>query len=414
MQATVLYCAGLVDGTGRAPLRDAAVRIEDGRVKAVGPIEAFRPAADKETIEHDFRPHWIAPGLIDEHTHLSLAGDGRSYEEMDEDPDELLILAGVQNLRRHLAAGVTTLRDNGARNRVGFLLREGVQRGYLPAPRMLVCGRPITCTGGHMHWCNGVADGEEEIRRAVRRLVHEGADHIKVVASGGGTRGTIPGRASYSVAELRAVAEEAHALGRLTVVHCRAKESMLRAIEAGLDLMEHAEFLEPDGEMRYDPAIAEQMRDAGMYVSPTLQAAGYPTVLELRARREADGLTPEEEARLAAVEQRVDTRVEHFGRMLEAGLLERMVAGSDSGCGNLAFGHLDYDLRLMARGGMTAMQVLVSATKVTAEAIGFGDQIGTLEPGKLADLIVVDGDPSEDVTALSRVRAVFQGGVQVF
>lgn len=308
---------------------------------------------------------------------------------------------------------MTTLRDNGARNRVGFLLREGVRRGYLPAPRMLMCGRPVTCSGGHMHWCNGAADGEVEIRKAVRRLVHEGADHIKVVASGGGTRGTIPGRASYSVEELRAAAEEAHALGRPTVVHCRAKESMLRANQAGLDLMEHAEFLEPDGEMRYDPAIAEQMRDAGMYVSPTLQASGYPTVLELRARREADGLTSEEEARLAAVERRVNTRVEHFGRMLDVGLLERMVAGSDSGCGNLAFGHLDYDLQLMAHGGMTAMQVLVSATKVTAEAIGFGDQIGTLEPGKLADLIVVDGDPSKDVTALSRVRAVFRGGVQV-
>jgi imidazolonepropionase-like amidohydrolase len=177
--------------------------------------------------------------------------------------------------------------------------------------------------------------------------------------------------------------------------------------------MEHAEFLEPDGEMRYDPAIADKMRDAGMYVSPTLQAAGYPTVLELCARREAVGLTADEEAQLATVERRVNTRVEHFSRMLDAGLLERMVAGSDSGCGNLAFGHLEYDLQLMARGGMTAMQVLVSATRVTAEAIGFGDLIGTLEPGKLADLIVVEGDPSEDVTALSRVRAVFQEGVQV-
>ena len=410
MAETVLYCAGLVDGTGRPPLREAALRIADGRVKAVGPVGALRTQPGEDVVEHDFRPHFIAPGLIDEHTHLGLAGDGRSYEEMDEDPDELMILAGVQNLRRHLAAGVTTLRDNGARNMVGFMLREGVRRGYLPAPRMLVCGRPITCTGGHFHWCNEVADGEAEIRKAVRRLVHEGADHIKVMASGGGTRGTIPGRASYSTEELRAAADEAHQLGRLTVVHCRATESMVRAIEAGLDLMEHAEFLDPDGEMRYDAAIAERMREAGMYVSPTLQAAGYPTVLALQAKREAEGLTRGEESRLAAAERRVATRVEHFGRMLEAGLLPRMVAGSDSGCGNLAFGHLDYDLTLMQRGGMSAMQVLESATRVTAEAIGFGDEIGTLEPGKLADLIVVDGDPSRDVAALGRVKAVFQSG----
>jgi imidazolonepropionase-like amidohydrolase len=174
--------------------------------------------------------------------------------------------------------------------------------------------------------------------------------------------------------------------------------------------MEHAEFLDPDGVMRYDAELAEAMRAAGIWVSPTLQAAGYPTVLALRARREADGLTRAEEARLAAAEERVETRVGHFGQMLEAGLLPRMVAGSDSGCGNLAFGHLDYDLQLMHRGGMTAMQVLESATRITAEAIGFGHELGTLEPGKIADLIVVDGDPSRDVGALSRVQAVFKEG----
>jgi imidazolonepropionase-like amidohydrolase len=409
----IVYCAGLLDGTGAPAILDAAVRVEGERIAAVGPAAALAPQSGERLVEHDLRPYWVTPGLIDEHTHLGLAGDGRTYEEMDADPDELMMLAGVSNLRRHLAAGVTTLRDNGARNMVGFMLREGVRRGYLPSPRLLVCGRPITCTGGHFHWCNETADGEAEIRKAIRRLVHEGADHIKIMASGGGTRGTIPGRASYTTAELRAAVEEAHHYDRLTVVHCRAKESMVRAIEAGLDLMEHAEFLDPDGVMRYDPEIAEMMREAGMYVSPTLQAAGYPTLLEMRHREATIGLTPAEAARLAAVEARVSTRVQHFGLMLEAGLLHRMVAGSDSGCGNLAFGHLDYDLHLMVRGGMTPMQVLESATRVTAEAIGFGDQLGTLTPGKLADLIAVDGDPSRDIAALSRVKAVFQAGQRV-
>jgi len=408
---TVIRAAGLVDGTGRAPVLDAAVRIEDGRVAWTGPYAAYEARPDDELL--DFRPHFLAPGLIDEHTHLGLAGDWRTYEEMAEDTDEMMVLAGVMNLRKHLHAGVTTLRDNGARNMVGFALREGVARGYLPGPRLQVCGRPITCTGGHFWWCNEVADGEAEIRKAVRKLVHEGADHIKIMASGGGTKGTIPGRPSYSTEELHAAVHEAHTLGRLTVAHCRAKESMVRAVEAGLDLMEHAEFLEPDGVMRYDPAIADMMRESGIWVSPTLQAAGYPIQLALEARRDQPGWTPADEARLKAVKERVDTRVGHFGRMLEAGLLPRMVAGSDSGCGALAFGHLDYDLQLMQRGGMTAMQVLESATRVTAEAIGFADQIGTLEPGKIADLIVVDGDPSQDVTALSRVKAVFQAGSQV-
>jgi imidazolonepropionase-like amidohydrolase len=405
--------AGLLDGTGRPALLDAAVRLSGDRIVAVGPREALQPHPDERLEVHDLRPFYLAPGLIDEHTHLGLAGDGRSYEEMDADPDELMLLAGVSNLRRHLAAGVTTLRDNGARNMIGFMLREGVARGYLPSPRLFVCGRPITCTGGHFHWCNEVADGEAEVRKAVRRLVHEGADHIKVMASGGGTRGTIPGLPSYTTEELRAAADEAHAFGKLTVVHCRAKESMVRAIEAGLDVMEHAEFLEPDGVMRYDPQLASRMREAGIWVSPTLQAAGYPTVLDLQRRREIADLTPAEAARLAAAEERVATRVYHFGLMLEAGLLPQMIAGSDSGCGNLAFGHLDYDLQLMARGGMTPMQVLESATRITADAIGCAADLGTLEPGKLADLIAVDGDPSRDVTALSRVQAVYLAGVRV-
>ena len=239
------------------------------------------------------------------------------------------------------------------------------------------------------------------------------ADHIKIMASGGGTLGTVPGRPSYTTAELRAATDEAHMFGRLTVAHCRAKESMVRAIHAGLDLMEHAEFLDPDGEMRYEPRIAEMMLEAGIYISPTLQAAGHPTVLELRTKRETAVLSSAEEARLVAAEKRVETRVDHFGRLLEAGLLPRMVAGSDSGCGNLAFGHLDYDLTLMVRGGMSPSQVLQSATRVTAEAIGFGDQIGTLEVGKIADLIVVPADPSQDISALSRVEAVFQCGRRV-
>jgi len=409
MSATV-YGRILVDGNGGPPLASGAVRFTDSRIAAVGPAAELGPAISSEW---DFREHTIIPGLIDVHTHLTLAGDGRSYEEMALDPDELLVLAGVRNLQRHLRAGVTTLRDNGARNRTAFLLREGLERGYFAGPRLLLSGRPITCTGGHFHWCNEVADGEAELRRSVRRLVHEGADHIKIMTSGGGTRGTDPGLASYSVDELRAVVHEAHAFGRLTVAHCRAKESMVRAVNAGLDLMEHAEFLDPDGVMRYDPKLAEMMRDAGIYVSPTLQAFGYPAILRLQAKREQSTLTRAEEAQLARIEAHLETHLDHFRRMLDAGLRERMVTGSDSGCGELAFGHLDYDLQLFANGGMTPHETLQAATRIAADAIGRGDELGTLTPGKLADLVVVDGDPTRDVGALSRVVAVFLGGERV-
>ncbi|HEX5417154.1 MAG TPA: amidohydrolase family protein [Chloroflexota bacterium] len=408
--AATLYGGLVVDGNGGTPVSNGAVRIQDGRIVAVGPAAGLGPS---QGAEFDFRSYTIIPGLIDVHTHLTLAGDGRSYEEMALDPDELMVLAGVQNLQRHLRAGVTTLRDNGARNRTAFLLRDGLERGYYAGPRLLLSGRPITCTGGHFHWCNEVADGEAELRRAVRRLVHEGADHIKIMASGGGTQGTDPGRASYSVQELQATVHEAHAFGRLTVAHCRAKESMVRAVHAGLDLMEHAEFLDPDGVMRYDSQIAAMMHEAGIYISPTLQAFGYPTALRLQKKRDEAGLTPNDEKRLAAIEARLETHLDHFRRMLDAGLRERMVTGSDSGCGELAFGHLDYDLQLFVKGGLTPHETLQAATRVAATAIGREAEIGTIAPGKVADLVVVDGDPTQDASALSRVVAVFLGGERV-
>jgi imidazolonepropionase-like amidohydrolase len=411
MTRALVWCGHLWDGTGAAPVPDTAVRIDGDTISEVGPAAALAPHPDERLVEHDLRGLWVIPGLIDEHTHLSLAGDGRSYEAMATDPDELMALAGVRNLRRHLEAGVTTLRDNGARNRVAFLIRAGAQRGYYPAPRLLVAGRPITATGGHFHWCNEQADGALELRRAVRRLAHEGADHIKIMASGGGTAGTFPGCPSYSVEELRAAVEEARALGRPTVAHCRAKESMARAVAAGIDLMEHAEFLDPDGVSRFDLSIAERLRDAGTYISPTLQAASaYPTLLALRARRAAGELAAGEAAQLEQIERRSRTRLEHFRRLLDAGLGDRIVAGSDSGCGNLAFGRLDYDLQLMVEGGMRPEQALAAATRVSGAAVGLGHQVGTVEPGKLADLVAVDGDPTRDLAALGRVRAVFVGG----
>jgi imidazolonepropionase-like amidohydrolase len=408
--ATVVYCVGLVDGTGGAVVPEAAILIEGERIVAAGPAAALASRVSERTTVHDLRPWWVTPGLIDEHTHPSLAGDGRSYEAMAVDTDEVMALAAGRNLPLHLAAGVTTVRDNGARNRVGFAVQEAARRGYFPSPRLLVSGRPIVATGGHFHWCNEIADGEDAMRRSVRRLVHEGADHIKIMASGGRTAGTIPSRASYTVGELRAAVDEAHALGRRTVVHCRATESMRRAVAAGIDLMEHVEFLDADGVVRFDPELAAAIRDAGIYVSPTLQAAGFATRQALYQKRDTTGLTEDDAAHLAALEARIGQRVENFARLLDAGLLPQVVAGSDSGVGDMAFGHLDHDLQLMAQGGMTPLQVLEAATRVTAEAVGLGDQTGTIVPGKLADLIAVDGDPSRDVTALSRVRAVFLAG----
>ena len=264
---------------------------------------------------------------------------------MFSESDEMMTLAGAMNLGKHLRAGITTIREHGARNQVGFVLKEGVARGYLAGPRMLVSGRPITCTGGHFHMCNEEADGEDEIRRSVRRLVHEGADYIKVMASGGGTEGTIPGRASYSTKELHAAVHEAHHFHKLTAAHCRAKESMVRAVEAGIDLMEHAEFLDPDDRVRFDPALAEMMAESGVWVSPTLQAmTSYQRIVALWEKRDDDSIGREEAAELEQLEIDMEMRLDIVRRIMDYGMRDRIVPGTDSGVDDLAFGHLDYDL----------------------------------------------------------------------
>jgi len=404
----------LFDGLSSVARSDQAVLVEGDRIEAVGALPEIRQQAPGDTEIADLGDACITPGLIDTHTHVSLAADGRSYVEFFAQTDEVLVLAGVANLRRHLDAGITTLRDNGARNMVAFSLKEGLRRGYIEGPRLLVSGRSITCTEGHFHMCNEVADGAEEMRRSVRRLVHQGADFIKVMASGGGTAGTIPGRASYSMEELQAAVTEARQFDRLTAAHCRAREAMERAVEAGIDMLEHAEFLDPDNQMRFDPALARTMAERGTWICPTLQArTGYPQMAALYARAEAGTITTAEERTLKQMEERAEKPLDTVRGMLDCGLMEQIVPGTDCGVSNLEFGHLDYDLMLLVWAGFSAGEALRAATKVSAEAIGIADRVGTIQPGKVADLAVFAGDPTADLAALSRVLAVFQGGRRV-
>jgi imidazolonepropionase-like amidohydrolase len=412
MAPTFIRAALLADGISTTSRPNGAVLIEAGRIQAVGTAADLEKTLGPDTARIDLGEVCLGPGLIDGHTHLSLAGDGRPYADMFSESDEMMVLTGAMNLDRHLRAGITTAREHGARNRVGFALKEGLGRGYIGGPRLLVSGRPITCTGGHFNMCNEVADGDQQIRRSVRRLVHEGADYIKIMASGGGTAGTLPGRASYSAAELHAAAHEAQRFHRLTAAHCRASESMKLAVEAGINLMEHAEFLDPDEQMRFDPQIAAMLSEAGTWISPTLQAwTNYPRIAAL------ESLTDPTEAQLKELDkwrQRAESRLDIMRRLLEYdGIKSRTVPGTDSGVGAIAFGHLDYDLRLLVQVGFSPAEAFASATRVSAEAIGMGAELGTLEPGKIADMAAFLGDPNRDVLALSQVEAVFQAGVQV-
>lgn len=377
--------------------------IEDGRVQAVGALGEFSREPVGTHIDHGGR--WIIPGLVDTHTHLVFGESGRSYKEyMQNDSDELMLMRAARNAQVHRAVGVTTLRDSGARNRVTLWLKEGIERGYLSGPAILACGRPITPTGGHFWWCKQEADGVEGVRRAVRELVKDGADFIKIMASGGGTAGTDPTVATFTSEELAAIVSTAHDHGLLCSAHCEATAAVERAVDAGVDTIEHAGFRQPDGTRTWRPGVAVEMARRGLSYSPTIQT-GYRRLQ--RALREEE---PSDEMRrsIEAARYKLSRKLENLGRMMEAGV--RVIAGTDA---ISEFGDYVLCLELFVHAGMTPEEALLSGTSNAAEAIGIGDEVGTLIPGRRADLVVIDGDPLENIAALRNVAEVWQEGRRV-
>ena len=418
---TIIRAGRLIDGTGAEPRTDVAIVVDGTKIAS---IEPWREELGRGANVHDFGVETVLPGLVDAHCHLTLLGAGLPYEEEERNSDEFMAVTAVYNAQVMLRSGVTTLRDNGARHGIMFAVREAMNRGLLVGPRMLISGRPITPTGGHFHWCGGAADGEEEIRRQIRRLVQEGADHIKIMASGGGTAGTNPGLPSYTVPELRSAVDSAHYYGRLTTAHCRATQAIANAVEAGLDCIEHAEFNVPADLIEHvaegpayrpgwDQDVARRLADSGMFASLTLPGSGYVAYRELRERHEQDGATAFSDAERGALERgrtMMEGRAENVRRFLKLGMLPQLVISSDAGPFDIEFGKLYQGLEVGVMGGMSPLQALQACTRVAAEACGVLDRVGTLEPGKEADVLVVEANPLDDVRNLKDVVAVFKAG----
>jgi imidazolonepropionase-like amidohydrolase len=389
----------LIDGSGAEPQRNVDIHVRDGIIQAVAPAGALPHPAD--AVVYDNPGKTVLPGYIDGHVHLMFGSGPRTYDDVvTHDSDALMLLRAVRNAELHLRAGVTTLRDAGARNRVTFDLRDGVAAGIVRAPRMLLCGRPLTVTGGHFWWCNGEADGVDGVRAGARQMLKEGADFIKVMASGGATNDSW--YSSYSVDELKAAVAEAHQVGKKTMAHCLGADSIARAVEAGLDQIEHLNFLHPDGSRVFDERLAERIVARDIVVSPTIQTS-YRELERLEAK--GDALSPEERELREAYRYKIETKLDFVRRFHEIGA--KIVAGTDA---IQSFGDFAVGLELLHRAGLSPMEVIVAATSLAAQAIGMERAVGSLQPGLHADLIYVDGDPLADLSALNRVEVVVLGG----
>jgi imidazolonepropionase-like amidohydrolase len=389
----------LIDGSGEEPQHNVEILVENGIIQDVAPVGTRRHPPG---IPVNANPGLtVLPGFIDVHVHLMFGSGPRTYDDVImHDSDELMLLRGARNAYLHLRAGVTTLRDCGARNKVTFALRSGADAELFLTPRLHLCGRPLTITGGHFWWCNEEADGVDGLRTATRRLIKEGADFIKIMASGGGS--TDSWFASYSVEEMAAAVNEAHSVGKKTTAHCLAAESISRAVDAGIDQIEHFNFLQPDGTRVFDDRTAEKILTRGVYLSPTIQTS-YRQLERLQERE--GSLTPPECALLDEYRYKIETKLDYVRRFYEMGA--PIVMGTDA---IQQFGDYALGLELLHRAGLSPMDVILAATGRAAKAIGSETNVGMVRPGMHADFISIDGDPLADIRALGRVVSVVQAG----
>ena len=305
---------------------------------------------------------------------------------------------------------MTTVRDCGAKNRTTFLLRNAVEMGITPAPRLLLAGRPMAIVGGHLSYFGIQATGPDECRAGVRQLVKEGADFIKITATGGSTRTSHALRPSFNVDELSAICDEAHKFGIHAAAHCASSQGMINALEAGIDTIIHGIHKEADGASTYRPEISARIARTGVFLNATLSGARVRIEM-LEDKMESDGLTNQEDVQLDYMMAEYETRLEHFLRMREAGVV--MVAGSDSAWGNYPMGDHQTEIETHVIGGMAPMEAIVATTMDAARSCWIDDRVGTLEEGKLADILVVDGNPVDRIEDLRNIADVYQSGEAV-
>lgn len=384
----------LIDGTGRPPVGPATVLVDGEKIVAVGRAQDVPIPPGGEVI--DLGDETLLPGLVDGHGHLVITHDDpRTTLEQVQDPEPIKYLRAVRHVRRKLLSGITTLRDMAEHNFMDAHMRDGIERGYVPGPRLITAGKGIRASHGH-----GVmgtpCDGVDAVRAAVRENLRMGAAFIKIYITDGlfrvyASQGVPHARARtipcyMSEAEIRAAVDEAGRLGRRVAAHAMGGEGLNLGLEAGIATVEHGWFL--------DERNVELMVKHGAYLVGTVGLLAMPTKLTDAGeqRRREENLQ-----RIKAVVRECQWRA------VEAGV--KYVLGSDdAGTG------LMEEVRLLTEFGMAPMDLILAGTRHAAEACGRADAIGTLEPGKLADVISVRGDPLRRVEVLGDVHLVLKAG----
>ncbi len=397
----VLRSSVLIDGAGSPALKNAEVLVEDGLIRGVGK-SGQHPTTGCEII--DFGQATILPGLIDGHVHLQFDAGATTegiIRRQVAATDAQLAMRALSHAQSALVAGVTTLRDCGGRMALNVQVRDAIDSGQAPGPRLLVSGAPITTTAGHLHWCGLTADTEDEVRVAVRRMVAAGADFLKVMATGGGmTPISNLKRPQYSLETLTALVQDARRLNKRVAAHTLGADGCEYAIDAGVNTFEHFRWTADDG-FDYRPDAIERMNPETQSINATYTGpdrnrfAGF------------DSLDAVPSESIDELHDQYDSYRDAASRGIS------VTSSSDAGVATVEFA--DFALSVIA--GMVALDdtaegAIRRATSAQARALDLGSEIGSIEPGKRADLLVVEGDASDNIFALRKPTSVYKNGVE--
>jgi imidazolonepropionase-like amidohydrolase len=404
MSALILKNATLIDGTGRDPFPNASVIVEGERIKEVLPNPPGKIPSEATTI--DCRRQTLLPGLIDAHVHLA-AVEANIMDQQRRNYTSMLVIRTVKVIKEALDQGFTTVRDAGGAD-AGF--REAVRQGLIPGPRLFVAGCPLSQTGGHgdsrlptearspsedlAGLATRVCDGVDQVRRAAREQLRTGADHLKVMAGGGAMSPSDEiDTSQYSIEELKAIVFEAEAVGTYVMAHVYSGRSIRNCVTAGIRSCEHGNLL--------DEESARAMRDAGTFLVPTL------VTYEMISRMGKELGIPDNNVR--KINEAKERGLEALAIAHRVGV--KIASGSDLLGPMQIYKGMELELQSRVQGPMGA---IVASTKTNAELLRKEKDLGTVEPGKLGDFVLVNGDPLKDMKLFQqyqeKITLIIQGG----
>ncbi|MDJ0684789.1 MAG: amidohydrolase family protein [Alphaproteobacteria bacterium] len=386
-----LFQGGLVfDGKDQL-LRDHGVVIEDGRITAFAPVAEFGGFSG-EII--DTTGGTLIPGMGDCHVHLCYEGAADPFASMSKKSDAAVAMTVLENAQTDLRAGLTMLRDCGGKDYIEFAVRDAIRNGTFVGPTILAAGKMICMTGGHGNRIGRVADGEDEVKKAVREQIHAGCDLIKIMATGGVmTPGVNPEDAHYSAEEIAAGIHEAKRFHKRSASHAQGTEGILNAVRGGITSIEHGIFM--------SEKCIEEMVESGVYLVPTI--AALRNILANKDRG-VPAFAVEKTERVSEAHQ-ASFRAYHA-----AG--GKIAMGTDAGTPFNRHGENLQELAYMMEYGLSATEALATAMRNAADLMGLDDH-GVIAKGAVADLVIVEGDPTVDIQAVvnkASHRAVYKGG----